>query len=214
MLSEIRTCWPPNPGPQQPQTGTKTICVPVKTTISESLIGLHEPAWWTGLRITTLNQNLMQTNSDFLYRVQFLRNNGENAFDTAPHLCEWIQQDGQLWPFPWPIPANMASEMKLLVKITPIDSTSSDTLCVVLTFHEMSAVPPADKFLFATEQGAIVQYWNGRTHVAGSRLGGKEPAWRTLHTIVPPMTRLLSPVEWNDAKPFCAHEWGELVPLY
>jgi hypothetical protein len=105
----------------------------------------------------------------------------------------------------------MATEMNMSVKITSVDAGPSDTLCVVLTFQEL---PITDKFLFATEQGAIVQYWNAKTHVAGSRLGGKEPAWRTLHTIVPPMSRLLSPVEWNDAKPFCIHEWGELVPLY
>jgi hypothetical protein len=105
----------------------------------------------------------------------------------------------------------MATEMKLSVKITPIDSNSSETLSIILTFHEL---PATDKFLFATEQGAIVQYWNARTHVAGSRLGGKEPVWRTLHTIVPPMTRLLSAIPWDDKKPFCAHEWGELVSLY
>ena len=210
MLSDIRTCWPPNPGPSQPQTGTKTICVPIKNTVTESIAGLHEPAWWTGLRITTLNQ----PHPEFLYRVRLIRGNGEPAFDAAPHLCEWIQRDGQLLPLPWPIPAIMATEMKLSVKITPVDSSPSDTLCVILTFHEMPAVSPTEKFLFATEQGAIVQYWNGKTHMAGSRLGGKEPSWRTLHTIVPPMTRLLAAIPWNDGKPFCIHEWGELVPLY
>lgn len=182
----------------------------MQSTITESMVGLHEPAWWTGLRITTLDQ----PHPEFLYRVRLLRGDGELAFDAVPHLCEWIQRGGQLLPFPWPIPAIMATEMKLSVKITPVDAGPSDTLCIILTFHEMSAIPPTDKFLFATEQGGIVQYWNGKTHVGGSRLGGKEPTWRTLHSIVPPMTRLLSTIPWNDAKPFCAHEWGELVALY
>ena len=88
MLSDIRLCWPPNPGPEQPQTGTKTVCVPAQKVVTESMVGLHESAWWTGLRISTLNQ----PNPDFLYRVQLLRSGGEPAFDAVPHLCEWIQR--------------------------------------------------------------------------------------------------------------------------
>ena len=184
MLSDIRASWPPLPSPQ---TGTKR-----SSERTMSLTDLHMGAWWTGIHIS----------GQSTYTVRLHTEEGP-AFAYAPHACEWTQTNGW-YPFPWPIPAAMATAMGLHITITPMD----DSLPIhrVCCFHELPTMNVHDKYLFMDASGTLVHQWNGRKHAWGNPTSGEPPIWRTVHTLVPPMSVLLN--DWSDDV-FCVHEWSE-----
>lgn len=204
MLSDIRRAWPPNPGPNEPQTGTKTLHSMIRTNHKESLVGLHNPAWWTGVRLTVAGADLV----DSQFRVRLLTESGLPAFGMVPQACQWVQSNRQWHPFPWPIPAAAATEIELVAEITFLDSDQPVFASIVFSFHEMTQMAVRDRYLFITEEGVVVQQWNGRRHSWGCPLSGSPPEWRTIHSVVPPMTMILDEYGWDDDV-FCIHEWEE-----
>jgi hypothetical protein len=82
-----------------------------------------------------------------------------------------------------------------------------------VAYQDMPYLPVNDRYLFI-ENGDVHHVWNGRRKAWGNRTEGTEPVWRTFHTIVPTMARLISGAALNNVAPFCIHAWDESVPNY
>ncbi len=170
---------------------------------TETLEGLHTPAWWTGLLLTATE------GPNVIYHVKLRMRNGRPGMPFAGHECMWTQTSGTWRPFPWALPATMATSMGLEVVITPVDGVA--TTAVKIAFQEMSGLLERDHYLFCDDEGTLVQLWDGRHHTWGTPEEGHAPKWRALHVVVPP-TKYLLHTRWND-EPFCVHAWNEQVPL-
>jgi len=197
--------WPPT----DDSTGFKTLqsqdghCV-------EILANLHEPAWWTGVRVSVTSGPKPEPNPepDPVVHVQLVKPDGTPAIDKG--LCEWFQNTNTWMPFPWAIPAAMATKLDLRLVITVVDKTVNPDepvhISVRTCFHEMPYMPPRDKYLFVDDAGCVLHYWNGRLHMDGTPNRGYSPTWRTIHRVILPMWK------WDDNKMFCIHGWDEIVP--
>lgn len=198
MLTSIVTTWPPAPGPQQTQTGTKT--QQGKGLVEMSLADLHTPAWWTGIRLTTV----VPTG----FYVRLLKGDGSSVFDLATEDCTWIQNTGSWVQFPWAIPAAMAKALDMKLRIQTVGG-SEPHVSVTVCFHELQ-MPVKDNYLFMNARRELLQVWNGTKLQDGTPDRGMQPVWHTIHYVVPPM-RLLP--DWDDTMLFCIHNWNELVHL-
>jgi len=199
MISDLEHFWPPAPGPNQTQTGTKTLNTSFSGVTHETLVGLHNPAWWSGIRIATDPQRR--------FRIRLIKSDDSPAFDCAQNECEW-EQAANVWThLPWAIPAAMATAMDLMVEITSNDPTPT-FVSVKLCFHELTRLSIRDRYLFMNRDGRIIQQWNGSQRSWGSPVSGEPPTWRTIHRLVPPAQLLEG---WDDNKVFCIHEWDEQV---
>lgn len=199
MLSDIHTHWPPvHPSLS---IGHKQQPTMYRGPATESLADLHDPAWWTGFRITS--PTFSGENSAQI-PVRILKRDGTAAFPRFPDIQATV---GTWKPFPWPIPARMATVMGLYLEIPGLD-THAYSLRVA--FQEMSLLSIQDRYLFV-EKGIAHHVWDGRRKAWGNFAGGAEPTWRTFHVLVPPMTRLISEPAWDDSNLFCIHAWDEPV---
>lgn len=198
MLSDIKHFWPPPFG--QPEVGYKKMSVH-GSSVEMKMNDLHESAWWTGLRLTAY------PHSNAPLRVQLHASEG---FDFPQVITEWTQIDGEWTPFPYPIPARMAATMKLRLVVQTLNEADI-TMCA--SFHEMFVLPPNDKYLFVSDTGQVQFYWNGRRRAHGNPESGAEPAWRSVHYVVPTM-RFLINSESDSPQVFCIHGWDETVPMH
>ena len=211
MLSDIHAHWPPD---NHPTVGYKQQPKLYRGPLQESLEDLHDPAWWTGFRIASPS-----ISGSVHLTVRLLRQDGSPAF---PFYEEIPTQVGRWTPFPWAIPAKMATVMGLYLDIPGL--ADSQPYSLRIAFQEMAQLSVQDRYLFV-ENGEIHHMWDGRRKVWNGRnirmesgmdcrirLG--EPIWRTFHILVPSMSRLLSEPVWEDDKPFCIHAWDEPVPQY
>ena len=219
MLSDIYAHWTPD---AHPSVGYKQYPKLYRGPVQESLGDLHEPAWWTGFRIATPAPSISSPGpgpGPVHMTVRLLRQDGSPAF---PFYEEIPTQVGCWTPFPWAIPAKMATIMGLYLDITGLPD--SQPYSVRIAFQEMKQLSVQDRYLFV-ENGEVHHMWDGRRKVCNGRnirmepgmdcrirLG--EPMWRTFHILVPPMSRLISEPRWDDDKPFCIHAWDEPVPQY
>lgn len=206
MLSAIPTHWPPHEGSTvHPETGYKSMTAQHAATYRETLMDLHDSAWWTGLRITAFTEEPQR------FRVKLLNAQGEPAFKMASDRCMWFQESGEWVKFPWPIPAKMAKYMELWVDITPMSVTGNGPYVNTrIAFHEVPGIIPKEHLLFFNEAGAVQHYWNGSQNVWGNRSEGATPRWRTVHVPVPPSSML---DDWDDHKMFCIHTWDEVLDM-
>jgi hypothetical protein len=192
--------WPPKPGLDQPETGWKVKTHEGAEPFTESLAGLHKRGWWTGLRVsgTTTGQT---------YKVELV------GLDP---ICTWMTciDNNQWFPFPWPIPAGLATAMDLTVRIQPLN-TDNNSLLLTMTrtsFQDLYHMSDKDHYLFVDLSGSADLVWNGKQRTWGSSSGlGVPPVWQTLHTVVPAMEYILSSAA--GIPPFCIHDWSERVPL-
>ena len=168
----------------------------------ETLVGLHEPAWWTGVRIGGAGQ----------FRVRLLKIHDQPAFPDAPEECSWIQTGSSWRPFPWAIPAAMASHMGMTIEVEAVQS-NPEPVSMRIAFHEMRSMPTRDRYLFVRDDGAIAHMWNGRQRTWGCPTEGDQPLWNSLHIPIPTMARLLSNRPWPDNRIFCIHAWDERCPM-
>ena len=201
MLSDIATLWPPQPGPNQTQTGTKTKHPVRNSAVSESLTDLHKPAWWTGVRV-----NVPDTGHDVYAYVSLVKADGSPVFATG---CEWVQPTRVWYQFPWAIPAAMGKALGIRVDVRLMDN-EEHYIGLTTCFHEMPLLPPNDRYLFISAAGTVIQQWNGLQDVYGTPAHGDAPVWRTIHRLVPPSELLDT---WDDNKMFCIHDWSEVVPM-
>lgn len=94
---------------------------------------------------------------------------------------EWTQNDYH--PFPFPFPSWMAKDIDLQITVT---SLTGANMRVILFFHEFDLVKK-DRYVFVDD--GIIFHWNGYT-ADPSKL--KE---RTLHRVVPTMSKILEGVD-------------------
>jgi hypothetical protein len=200
MLSNIVTLWPPRPSPQQPETGTKTLGEE-NTTLTD----LHEPAWWTGLKLAAGTRTGRV--EDASYWVRLLRADGKPVFDGDAHTCEWVQNVSTWHAFPWPIPAAMAKAVGARLEITAVDPDNAVFMVATACFHELDRLDTNDMYVFTDEQDYPVHLWNGRQQADGSKLRGdlSPSGSRVPHVVIPP-TRLIS--VWSNNLRVRVNTWN------
>jgi hypothetical protein len=198
MLSSVRTAWPPEPGLEQTTTGYKQFIGDVAGVHSEDLGGLHEPAWWTGVRVYAPGDP----------RVCSMRLVCEGG--SLGPAFEWTQLTGVWTAFPWPIAAHIGKAMGLRLEVR---FTEEEAIPVSLRvcFHEMPDMPNDVPYLFFDTNGFAVAAWNASQREFVLR-GSAEAAWNSIHYLVPKMVRLLTSPSWDDDRLVCFHNWSERVP--
>lgn len=208
MLSSIRTAWPPAPSPEQPQTGWKMLTHSGSSQWKETLVGLHVPAWWTGLRLTAAE------GWDTTYRVRLRRFHDLPAFPDAgaDFSCEWVQKSGDWHPFPWALPASMATTGGFFLEITPTENVPNNLITSVrICFHELPRLLDADRYLFCDDNGVLIQMWNGIQKTWGTPIQGDQIQWQCHHVVVPTLKWLLHHA-WDD-RTHRPNDWAHGVPL-
>ena len=160
----------------------------------EMMTGLHNPAWWTYLR---LSSGYMP---DAQFRVRFLKADGAPAFTNGS--CTWTQVSGQTHYLPWAIPATLADEMGLHFEITCLETDIATFVTRVIGFHEMPHLSPYDRYLFVDGSGHIVMAWGGQFRE------WPEPVWGQRH-------RLVTPLAYGDprSRHYYPMGWLERVDL-
>ena len=199
MLSSVRTAWPPEPGPEQ-ATGYKQFMGDVFEAHSESLDSLHEPAWWTGVRVYTPGEP----------RVCSIRLVGRNG--PLGREFEWNQPTGVWTAFPWPIAAHIGKAMGLCLELQFIAVEEAIPVSLRICFHEMPDMPNDVPYLFFDTNGSAVAAWHASQQEFVLR-GSEGAAWNSIHFLVPRMNRLLTSPSWDDDRLVCFHDWSERVPL-
>lgn len=208
-LSSIRTAWPPAPSPEQPQTGWKMLTHSGAEPWTETLVGLHVPAWWTGLRLTAAEG----WNTVYNVRLRFRSRDDEGVgLPSQPEECQWTQTSGDWHPLPWALPASMASHMDLELLVTPVDNIPAGLVTSVrIAFHELGQIQDYDSLFFCNDQGRPVHMWHGRERCWGTPTEGNHPEWRRIHAIVPSMRWLLQ-VPWDD-RYLRLNSWNDQIAL-
>jgi hypothetical protein len=197
MLSDIVHFWPPPFG--QPEVGNKTVHAD-KSHIHDTLVGLHEHAWWTGIRVGLYPlQNVP-------IEVRLSMRNGSTMM--AEEFMTWIQSEGTWTPFPFPIPAKMATTLQIDISVRVVGSANQH-MSVCMSFQELPHLIENDRYLFVSDNDTVLLYWNGARRAWGNPAEGAEPTWRTIHRVVPTMRRLLSNSPYQDT--FCIHRWDQLL---
>ena len=207
--------WPPVAG--DPTVGTKTLHPQYnKRIVEEKLSDLHEPAWWSGVRVAVATPT--RTLENVHVHVRLMKSDRTPAIDLGS--CDWVQVTNTWTKFPWAIPAAMATTLDLRLEVMIVEDENVEAvneplyITVKTCFHEMPHMLPRDNYLFVNDEGHILQFWNGRQHVdgvppCGDHPGrGDHPVWRTIHRVVAPLWM------WDEATIFCVHEWDEVVPLH
>lgn len=171
--------------------------------VCESLADLHEPAWWSGVRVWAARPVEL--------RITLTKGDDTPVFDLAPEMCTWTQATGEARPLPWAIPAAMGKALNVKVRVSFVNPEDDDLFVVVTVyFHELPQMLPRERYLYMANDGSIIQVWDGKKREDGTPNRGPPPTWRTIHRVVPP-TEMLA--DWNDHTVFCIHEWSEKVPL-
>jgi len=114
----------------------------------EALDDLHEPAWWTGVKLVTA-----ATEGVAIFSVRLVDRDGRPFFDSR---CVWDQPAGEWAPFPWPISATLATARGLQLRVSRIDSDQPLFLSARTCFHEMTKMDPTDSYVYVDEEGALV----------------------------------------------------------
>jgi len=172
--------------------GTKTLHGVISAGHKETLDSLHNPAWWSYLRLVSPYYPAGQ------FRVRFLKSDGLPVFDNGS--CEWIQASGQTHHLPWAIPATMADTLGIYCDITCLDTAEPTFVTRILGFHEMPHLSPYDRYLFVNEHGNIMMAWEGQFRI------WPEPAWGERHRVVSPLAEPDLP--FSDYYPIC---WLDIV---
>ena len=155
-----------------PIVGNKTVYGIMSSGHTEKMDGLHNPAWWTHLKLISP----YYTDGQFLVRL--LKEDGEVAFNK---YCTWTQNSGQIHYLPWAIPAKLADAMGLHLEITCLETDVPTFVTRIIGFHEMPHLSPYDRYLFVDGSGHIVLAWEGQFRV------WPEPAFGERHRIVTPL---------------------------
>lgn len=153
--------------------GTMTHHGYIKLGHKERMTGLHNPAWWSYIRLASLQF------PDGQFRIRLLKSDGLPAFDNGS--CEWTQAAGQTRYLPWAIPATMADTLGIYCEITCLETDAPTFVTRILGFHEMPHLSPYDRYLFVDETGHIKMAWAGQFRI------WPEPAWGERHCVVTPL---------------------------
>ena len=186
MLSDIVRSWPPRPGPEEVHTGYKQTLMRPDSVFgfTETLDDLHEPAWWTGVKLITTDADAERA----VFTLRLMDRYGQPFFHEAP---VWDQRANVWTPFPWPIPEAFAALRGLRLRVSRIDSDEPLFMSMRTCFHDMSLMSPLAPYIFLDTEEKPILYWDGLRW--GSPQSGSLP--RLTYTPIPPFEKLSG---WND----------------
>ena len=217
-MSDISRVWSPEPGPEQRTTGLKTIHGTVYGVFRESLAGLHESAWWTGIQLKCPDAPATE------FYVRIMSDIGvEQPFGIT---TAWTQKADDWQPLPWAIPPKLATFLRLYLEITPLFPQGYTPLWVArrLGFHELGLssgagelgqnLSPNGRYLFANTDGQICAIWDERFSAWATKTQGHVSQWDSPYYVVPPLRDFLmhGPL-WVDGQMHTMLHWNELVPM-
>ena len=207
-MSEIPRVWSPAPGPEQRTTGLKTIPGTVYGVFRESLVGLHETAWWTGLQLKCPDA------PDTGFHVSIMSDNGA---DQPFGPTAWFQKADDWQPLPWAIPPSLATTMRLYLEITPIGRAPEEPLWIArrIGFHELGTnVSPDGRYAFVHTDGHVSATWDERFSAWATKNHGNVPFWGSPYYVVPPLRDfLMHNVPWVDGQTHTMSQWDVVVDL-
>ena len=166
----------------------------------EELGSLHEPAWWTGVRVY----------SPYEQRMCTFRLVGRDGLSLGPQF-EWSQQTGTWAAFPWPIPAFVAKAMDLKLELCFIGVEEATTVSMRICFHEMPDMPNDVNYMFFGINGFVTAAWHASQSELILARSQEAAAWNSIHFLVPRTERLLQTPLWDDDRLVCFHNWNERV---
>ena len=197
------------PSQIQATTGWKMkhIKVPRDYSIGESLVGLHEPSWWTGLQVNIADKD---GPLNLPVKVRLMAVGGNLLFEHAG--CEWTQQSGDWHTLTWPISSRMANCSLIRLEIS-IESDRTDLyFSTRASYQELPDLSRRCSYLFVTEEGKPIGYWNGSSCTSGSRLEGMTPSYGVDYRVVPPLALVLT-AGWNDTRTHTLMGWSDKVHM-
>ena len=208
-MSDIPSVWSPEPGPEQRTTGLKTIPGQVYGVFRESLVGLHETAWWTGLQLKCPDA------PDTEFYVRIMSDVGiEQPFGVT---TAWVQAADEWQPFPWAIPPSLATFLRLYLEITPIGHTTGEPLWVArrIGFHELGKdIARDDRYVFIHADGQMCATWDERLSAWATKNRGHVPHWGAAYLVVPPLRDfLMHGTRWMEGRTHCLLHWDEFVAM-
>ena len=161
MLSDIVKTWPPRPGPSESSTGIKQRLMATERILTcvEALDDLHEPAWWTGVKLMT-----GAAEADAIFSVRLFDRDGRPFFASR---CVWDQPAEEWIPFPWPISAPLAAVRGLQLRVSRIDCDQPLFMSIRTCFHEMTEMDPTDSYAYVDETGAPIYLSSGSNGLEG-----------------------------------------------
>lgn len=161
-----------------PEIGDKSIfgVIPPTGSWNESLVGLHEPAWWVAIKLNAPEP--------IPFSVEIRNAVGRPAF--GPDLSRWTQYAGSLVVLPFPIPAAMATKMGLHLYISTAEGHGSWVSRKII-FVEMPE-ETAERYMFVNAAGEFVGHWNTEYQAGGSDTEGFPVEWDKPHRNVCPLT--------------------------
>ena len=185
MLSDIVRSWPPRPGPEEVHTGYKQTLMRPDSVFgfTETLDDLHEPAWWTGVKLITTDADAERA----VFTLRLMDRYGQPFFHEAP---VWDQRANVWTPFPWPIPEAFAALRGLRLRVSRIDSDEPLFMSMKTCFHEIAEAGP---FVFINESRAPLLFWTG------AEWGSQAQAPALTYRPVPPFGLLH---DWDDNQMF------------
>lgn len=212
-LEQLCDAWPPatevDPSANQ---GTMTLTgymdanAPDRN-VRDSLHGLHAGAWWTGVKV------LAPGHGGARFRVKVVRNDGTKLWPA------WDQDEGDWTPLPWPIPAHMAREMGLAIKVKQVGGDMNGCIFTrrIYSFLECPGIPLEEPLLFVDDDGDISGYWGPQsvyTPIAERTTSGvSTPIWGTPHTVVPLTEQLITRRDWLSYRTFTPSSWSSRAPF-
>jgi hypothetical protein len=209
-MSDIPRVWSPEPGPEQRTTGLKTIHGTVYGVFRESLVGLHDSAWWTGFQLKCPDA------PDTEFYVRLMSDIGvEQPFSIT---TAWTQKASDWQPLPWAIPPKLATFLRLYLEITPLPCEGPQGPMWVsrrLGFHELGQnVSPDGRYKFVHADGQICAIWDERFSAWATKKQGYVAHWGSAYYVVPPLRDfLMHNMPWVDGRTHCLLNWDECVKL-
>jgi hypothetical protein len=191
-LSKITSTWPPCDF----KTASGTIC----NRHIESLAGLHDTAWLTGVQLKCPDV----PNIEF-----YIKLNSELVSLPFGTSMGWFQTAGEWHALPWAIPASFATALRLYLEIYPIGWERDAPLRVTrhIGFHEVGA---GARYLFVDMDGCICALWNAELNVWGKKDGGHVPQWGEDYYVVPSLRDyLFHRPGWVDGTMHKFMSWDE-----
>lgn len=208
-MIDIPSVWPPEPGPGQRTTGLKTVPGQIYGVFRESLAGLHETAWWTGVQFKCPDA----PETEFYIRLM----SDIGVEQPLGVSTAWFQKAGEWHALPWALPASLATVMRLYLEITPLGVTPDEPLWVArrLGFHELGeAVSPDRRYAFVQTDGQICATWDERLSAWATKNKGYVPFWGSSYCVVPPLRDyLMESSGWVDGRTHNLLHWGEFVAM-
>lgn len=142
--------WPPAPSPTQTSTGFKYATITLNNEHFEPLSRCPETRWWTGVRISSENETQ--------YECELV------ALNRSFSIGSWRQTPGVWTPFPWAIPALMAMQCNVELRVRPITGNAGHTSMRV-SYQEMTNIDHRH-FTFVNDT-ALCFYWDGNNAKLG-----------------------------------------------